>query len=382
MSRPRNSTVLWLLLAFFAPACKAQVGKNVVIPAGTEVDRQMTAIVNADPSQKLALIDQFAQAHTEPDYQFLADEQYVNYYISAKQYDKAFEYGDKLFAIDPDNYGNAVNMIRAANEKGDTEKLFAYGEKACAIIQRYKASPPPEGTDADTWARTKTEKLASVKDNQTYVLQSLLSAAYNVKDTGQKAAYFERLVKMAPGTPEGDQALTMAAVSYQQAGNRAKMLEVANGVLAKDADNIGMLLLLADDYSERGEQLDKAETYAKKAASLADTVKKPEGYTDEQWTNQTSMQKGLALSALGMVDIQKKLNTQAVDNLTKAAPLLKPNPAIYARNQFRLGYAYLNLKKNADAKQAFTDAASVDSPYKEKAQQKITEIAAARKKPS
>jgi tetratricopeptide (TPR) repeat protein len=382
MSRPRNSPVLWLLLAFFAPACKAQVGKNVVIPAGTEVDRQMTAIVNADPSQKLALIDQFAQAHTEPDYQFLADEQYVNYYISAKQYDKAFEYGDKLFAIDPDNYGNAVNMIRAANEKGDTEKLFAYGEKACAIIQRYKASPPPEGTDADTWARTKTEKLASIKDNQTYVLQSLLSAAYNVKDTGQKAAYFERLVKMAPGTPEGDQALTMAAVSYQQAGNRAKMLEVANGVLAKDADNIGMLLLLADDYSERGEQLDKAETYAKKAASLADTVKKPEGYTDEQWTNQTSMQKGLALSALGMVDIQKKLNTQAVDNLTKAAPLLKPNPAIYARNQFRLGYAYLNLKKNADAKQAFTDAASVDSPYKEKAQQKITEIAAARKKPS
>jgi tetratricopeptide (TPR) repeat protein len=174
----------------------------------------------------------------------------------------------------------------------------------------------------------------------------------------------------------------MAAVSYQQAGNRGKMLEVANGVLAKDADNIGMLLLLADDYSERGEQLDKAETYAKKAASLADTVKKPEGYTDEQWTNQTSMQKGLALSALGMVDIQKKLNTQAVDNLTKAAPLLKPNPAIYARNQFRLGYAYLNLKKNGDAKQAFTDAASVDSPYKEKAQQKITEIAAARKKPS
>jgi tetratricopeptide (TPR) repeat protein len=382
MSRPRNITVLLLLVAFFAPGCKAQLGRNVVIPAGTEVDHQMTAINAADPSQKLALIDQFAQAHNEPDYQLLADEQYISYYLNAKQYDKAFEYGDKLFAIDPDNYGNAVNMIRAANEKGDTEKLFVYGEKACAIIQRYKASPAPEGTNADTWTRGKAEKLASIKENQDYILQSLLSSAYNVKDTGQKAAYFERLAKAAPGTPEGDQSLTMAAVSYQQAGNRAKMLDVANGVLAKEPENIGMLLLLADDYSERGEQLDKAEAYGKKAASLTDTVKKPEGYTDEQWTQQTSMQKGLALSALGMVNIQKKLNAQAVDNLTKAAPLLKANPAIYARNQFRLGYAYLNLKKNADAKQAFTDAASVASPYKEKAQQKLTEIAAARKKPS
>jgi tetratricopeptide (TPR) repeat protein len=382
MSRSRNLTALLLLLAFFAPAGKAQLGRNVAIPAGTEVDHQMTAINAADPSQKLALIDQFAQAHSEPDYQLLADEQYVNFYLNAKQYDKAFEYGDKLFAIDPDNYGNAVNMIRAANEKGDTEKLFVYGEKACGIIQRYKVSPAPEGTDADTWTRTKAEKLASIKDNQDYVQQSLLSAAYNVKDTGQKAAYFERLAKAAPGTPEGDQALTMAAVSYQQAGNRAKMLDVANGVLAKDPENIGMLLLLADDYSERGEQLDKAEAYAKKAASLTDTVKKPDSYSAEQWTQQTSMQKGLALSALGMVNIQKKLNAQAVDNLTKAAPLLKSNPAIYARNQFRLGYAYLNLKKNADAKQAFTDAASVESPYKEKAQQKLTEIAAARKKPS
>lgn len=382
MSRPRNLTTLLLLAVFSAPACKAQLGRNVVIPAGTEIDHQMTAIANAEPAQKLALIDQFAQAHSEPDYQLLANEQYVNYYLNAKQYDKVFEYGDKLFAIDPDNYANAVSMIRAANEKGDTEKLFLYGEKACGMVQRYKASPAPEGTDADGWARTKADKLASIKDSQDYVLQSLLSAAYNVKDTGQKAAYFERLAKAAPGTPEGDQAQTMAAVSYQQVGNRAKMLDVATSVLTKDPNNIGMLLLLADDYSEKPDQVEKAEAYAKKAATLADAAKKPEGYTDEQWVQQISTQKGLALSALGMVNLQKKLNTQAVDNLTKAAPLLKSNPPIYARNQFRLGYAYLNLKKNADAKQAFTEAASVDSPYKAQAQQKLAEIAAARKKRS
>ena len=44
----------------------------------------------------------------------VVDDTYVNYYLAAKNYDKAFEYGDKLFAIDPDNFANAVNMVRAA----------------------------------------------------------------------------------------------------------------------------------------------------------------------------------------------------------------------------------------------------------------------------
>ena len=385
MSRLRILPAL-LLFAFFAPACYAQLGKSVIIPAGSELDHQLTAINNAEPSAKLALIEQFAQAHPEDDYQIIADEQYVSYYLNAKQYDKVFEYGDKLFALDPDNYSNAISLVRAANEKGDADRLFSYGEKANSILQRYKNSQPPAGQDAETWQRTKTEKLASLKDDQDYVRQSLYSAAYNVSDPMKKGADFERFGKMYPDTPEGAQAFTMAAVSYQQAQNRAKMLAVANNALTLDPDNIGILLLLADDFSEKGEQLDKAEAYAKKAAALTETAKKPDNVTDDQWKQQTSMQKGLALSALGQVSIEKKMNAQAVDNLTKAAPLLKSNPVTYARNQYRLGFAYLNLKKNPEARQAFTDAASVDSPYKAPSQQKLAELGGAKpavhKKPS
>ena len=149
---PRLRTLVALfLLALFAPTGVAQLGKNVTIPAGSEADRQLVAINAAnDPAQKLQLIDQFSQAHADGDLQIVADEQYVSYYINAKQYDKAFEYGDKLFALDPDNYANAVNMVRAANEKGDTAKLFAYAEKAAGIIERFKAAPAPEGTGIAT----------------------------------------------------------------------------------------------------------------------------------------------------------------------------------------------------------------------------------------
>src|SRR5215472_6005290 len=182
MFRLRIVAALALALAAFSPACQAQLGKYVPIPAGSELDHQLTAINNADASQKLQLLEQFAQTHPEDDYQIVADEQFVNYYLGAKQYDQAFEYGDKLFALDPDNYTNAVNMVRAASEKGDADKLFSYGEKANLIIRNYRASPPPEGTNAADWDRTKDDKLASVKDNQDYVRQALLNGAYNAKD--------------------------------------------------------------------------------------------------------------------------------------------------------------------------------------------------------
>jgi tetratricopeptide (TPR) repeat protein len=379
MWQSRNFLGALLLLAITASSAWAQFGKNVTIPAGSEEDHQLSAINAAtDPAQKLQLIDAFAKAHPDGDFAIVANEQYVSYYLDAKQYDKAFEYGDKIFALDPDSFSNLVNMVRAANEKGDVSRVFSYGEKAGGIVQRYKATPAPSGTSADEWTAQKNNKLNEIKENENYIEQSLLNAANQQTEPAKRAELLVRFSKAFPDSPNAEHAMTMAAFAYQQARNRAKMTEVASGVLAKDPDNIGILLLLADDYSEKNEQLDKAEAYAKKAAALCDAAKKPEGLSDDDWQKQNSLQKGLALSALGQVDLQKKLNAQAVDALTKAAPLLKSNATSYARNQYRLGFAYLNLRKLPEAKQALTEAASVDSPYKGPAQEKLKGLGTAK----
>ena len=379
MLRIRFLGVLFLAGLFAGVPLRAQLGKMVIVSAGSEADHQLNEISTAtDPAAKLKLIDAFSAAHPEGDLQILADEQYVNYYLAAKQYDKVFEYGDKLFALDPDNFSNAVNMVRAANEKGDADRLFTAGEKASGILQRFKAEPPPAGTSPDSWKALQQQKLEPIKDNQDYIEQSLMNAAYQQKDAAKRAALLVRFANLFPDSPNAGQALGAAALTYQQAQNRPKMLETANSALAKDPDNLGILLLLADDFSEKGEQLDKAEAYAKKAASLCDTAKKPAAASDADWQKQINLQKGLAFSALGQIDLQKKLNPAAVESLTKAAPLLKSNAAVYARNQYRLGFAYLNLKKTAEAKQAFTEAASVDSPYKGPAQDKLKGMAAAK----
>src|SRR5262249_56697559 len=87
----------------------------------------------------------------EGDYPLVANGLFVDYYIGQKNYDKAFEFGNKLFALDPDNFQNAINMVRAAAEKGDVDKLSSYGEKAGGIVQRFKVAAAPNGTPAAGW---------------------------------------------------------------------------------------------------------------------------------------------------------------------------------------------------------------------------------------
>lgn len=379
---------VFLLCAVLWPASRAnaQIGKFVPIPANSDADHALTEInATTDPVQKLALIDKFAASPAaQGDMAIVADDLYVNYYIAAKNYDKAFAYGDKLFALDPDNFSNAVNMVRAAAEKGDTAKLFSYGEKSAAILQRYKASPPPEGMKEEAWNDQKKQTLENANDSVKYIGQLLFDGAYRAPDAAKRAALLVRFAQMFPDSPYATQALGVAAASYQQAQNGPKMLETANGLLAKDPDNVAMLILLADYYSEKGEQLDRAEANAKKAVSVLASARKPESVTDEQWQQQSALQKGLALSALGQVNIEKKDNLQAAENLKTAAPLLKSDAGSYARNQYRLGFALLNLKKVPEAKVAFTEAASVNSPYRALAEDKLKglpAVAAGRTKP-
>jgi tetratricopeptide (TPR) repeat protein len=375
----------WLTGALFLLGCSAcpvsgqQIGKFVPIQAGSEVDHALTEINAAtDPAQKLVLLDKFAAGPgSEGDIAILADGLYVEYYLGQRNYDKAFEYGDKLFTLDPDSFQNAMSMIRAASEKGDVDRLVSYGDKAQKILTRYKDAAAPAGTGASEWERQKSQTLEGNKDGIAYIQQAVYNGALQAKDAGKRAGLLTRFAQTFPDSPYANQALGVAAASYQQAQNVPKMLEVANGLLAKDPNNLGMLLLLSDYYCDKADQLAKAETYAKKAISQLGAAPKPEGVTDEQWAQQKSLQKGLALSSLGQVNIEKKDNAQAVENLKAAAPLLKPDDGSYARNQYRLGFALLNMKRNAEAKEAFTQAASVNSPYKALAQDKLKASAGA-----
>jgi tetratricopeptide (TPR) repeat protein len=339
----RRAAFLLTLLLLSAGMLSAQIAKNIMVNAGSEEDRALKAITDAaDPAQKIALLDKFMADYGKGDMVLAAYEIYIAVYGAQKNYDKAFEIADKTFAVDPDSINTAIAAFRLAAEKNDPDKMFTYGAKADDIVARFKARPAPAGVSPQEWAARQKEALNDVKDNINYIQITLYQLASQQPGGSRKAALLERYATGLPDSPY--------------------------------AANV--LILLADDASERGVNLDKAEEYAHRAINLLAKANKPEGLTDEQWAQQKSLQQGVAWSSIGQARLHLKQDAQAVEALKSAAPLLKADNSSYARNQYRLGFAYINLKQLADARAAFSDAASVDSPYKGPAREKLASIPA------
>src|SRR5207302_4193631 len=88
-----------------APLLGAQIGKRVSIGAGTPEDKALAEINAAtDPAQKLALIEKFLTEYGKGDMAVVAYELYIAHYMAAKDYDRAYDYGEKLLGVDPDNF--------------------------------------------------------------------------------------------------------------------------------------------------------------------------------------------------------------------------------------------------------------------------------------
>src|ERR1700730_8934936 len=141
----QRSMILIAFLLSAAATVSAQIGKSVSVSAGTPEDKALTEIYGApDGPEKVTLLDKFMADYGKGDMELLGDQLYVQTYLAQKNYAKVYEYGDKVLALDPDNFSTAVIMVHAAEEQGDGKKLFDACQKVADIIKRYKSGPPPE----------------------------------------------------------------------------------------------------------------------------------------------------------------------------------------------------------------------------------------------
>lgn len=377
---------LLLSIAIFfclATTVAAQIGKTVSVAAGTDEDKALTEIYGApDGPAKIALLEKFMADFGKGDLELLGDQLLVQSYLSQKNYARVYEYGDKVLKLDPDNFSTVVNMMHAADEQGDTPKMFTLGEKAAAIIARYKATPAPEGSTAGQWSAQKEQNLKDAQPDIEYVERTLFNTAYKTKDAAARAALYERYATVFPDSPYTSMAREQIAFAYQQAQLTSKMVDAAQNALVTDPVDISMLVLLADYWSDNNQQLDKAAANAQKALALLAKAQKPDNMTEEQWQRQTVLQKGLAYSSLGQVYLNKTQNPQALDAFKQASPLLKSDTFSYARNLYRLGFTLAKMQRTAEARVVLTEAVSFNTPYKSRAQETLDKIGGPTKKPA
>jgi len=374
----RRIPILMLVLLTLASAAAAQIGKRVSIRAGTPEDRAVREITAAsDPAQKLALLDKFLADYGQGEMALVAYDIYMDHYLAAKDYAKVYEYGEKSLALDPDAYSIVMRMFRAAQEQNDTARLLDYGTRIGGIVTRYRARPAPEGTDDATWQSIKAGTLEENRDGINYVEYTVFSTAYQNPDGASKAEQMECFLAAFPDSQYATSAYNVVAFAYRQLQQTDKMDAAIEKALAVQPDNVTLLLLAADSWNERRIELDKASAYAGRALKALETAEKPATLTDEQWAQQKPIQQGLAHSITGQIDIQQNRNTPAVEALNTAAPLLKADPFAYSRNQYWLGFALINLKRYAEARTAFTQAAEADTPFRGPAQEKLSSLPAA-----
>lgn len=190
-----------ILLAATAVPAAAQIGKQVVVQAGTPADKEVAAIQAAtNREQKLALLNKFAAAHPSGDLALLADNMYVSLYSASKNYSKAYAFGNKALALDPNDLNVAVELIRDAQLQGNTRKMVTYGVQVGQMITRYKAQSAPAGMAADQWAATQQQTLASIQPQVSWVVKSVHTAISGEPASSAKTAMLNQMSKAFPSS--------------------------------------------------------------------------------------------------------------------------------------------------------------------------------------
>lgn len=374
-------TIAMILLALLVTTMAwGQIGKSIVVRAGSPEDHLLLQITaEPDFEKRLQLLGQFVEQFGSSDVVLLGYELYQSTYLGLQDYDHSMEYGEKLVSADPENAGAHANLVRAAAEKGDSDKVATYGERLGQLFQRVRAmAPPPPWSEAD-WTNRREEWLGAQKSDYEFVEYTLFRTAVGEKDAMRKINYLDRFAAAFPNSAYLSQLPVQYAFAYQQKGDMAKMEEYADKMLASDPNNLAILLLVADSISERGGDLAKATNYAKKVLALMqEGGHRPEGMTDEQWAEQRKVSEGLAHSSLGQTYIRQNRTQAGIAELRAASPLLKSDTFSYVRNLYRLGFMYARLNQLDQARTILTEAVSIPGPYQALSQELLDKVNRAR----
>ncbi len=362
-----------------------QVCPGLPYMADTPEDELMQAVNGAEnPQEQIAALDKYAQAHADAKFIPCVHEYYTMAYLKLNQYDQALDHGEKGLAGSYQDMMLIMNLVKAYLASGKVgDPVFAALIKAPEQIKAESNPPKPPNVSDPEWQKTLQDLADQGKDMRNYLEYAFLQLLPRVPDGMKRVQILDDFMKAYPDTSNAGQMNLQYFVAYKLANNAAKADEFGEKAVAADPTNVATLNILADDYATQTINLDKAAEYAKKAADLAPTMKKPDGMTDDLFKTTRDSQMGLAHATLGYVAYLKGAKTHkvgpAIPEFKTAIDLLGGNPALQARTLYYLGYAYeviipANHKLAADA---LARAAAIPSPWQGQAQSLLAKVKAA-----
>ena len=156
-------------------------------------------------------------------------------------------------------------------------------------------------------------------------------------------------------------------VAYMQTNQIQKMLDIGDKAIQLTPTDVTTLALLAQTISRvtnsstpnSGKQLEKAETYSKKAIEVTPTLPKPPNLTDEAFIAAKNQALAAAHSGLGLVYVKRGKNEEAIKELEAS---IKADPSPDPVNYYLLGMANKASSHFDDAIIAFNKCSATAGP--------------------
>lgn len=363
---------LAIFLVVFSPFSLAQT--KIVIPAGTPEDKALQQITSeADAQKRVAMLEEFVRSFaSNPAAVAYGNWQLAQQYLSEDNAAKALAHGDKALAAMPDVLDILVMQADIAQKLKDPAKVVDYAVRGATVIAGVEKRPKPAGVNAADYAATVAQEKAALEPSYRYLQVAAYNAIAEDQDARRRMQEIERYMGAFPDSNFNEQLATLAVVSLQEMKDSAGLAAFGDRMLAKNPKDIRLLTVLASAYANDAAHRAKAGAYARQAIELQKS-KSGADATDRKLA-------GVAHSVLGRVLLQESKFQAAAAELTTATGLLKDSPGDLAGAWYYLGFAYAKMERATDAVRALTNAAQIESPYQQPAQELLSKIKAVRRR--
>lgn len=253
--------------------------------------------------------------------------------------------------------------------------ILAAGSFACGTTLSAQMTQNPQGTQSQPGQQPTPNKPAAggnsldipaapTNNEETEAVKAFQQLPST--DMPKKIEAGEEFLKKYPDSQYRPMVYSTLTIAYLKAGNTQKALEVGDKEVALKPDDVQTLALLGETIprainsstQEPVKQLDKAESYAKRAIEVTPTIPKPEGISDQTFMMAKNGTLAMAHSGLGLVYFRRGKFNDAIPELEQSVKI-DPNPTPDPVNLYLLGLSNQKAAHFDQASMAFAKCAAI-----------------------
>lgn len=364
----------FLFLAPAADGAKRKLPTNLETEEGAYLKHLMD---EPDPGKKTSLMEDFAAKHPTHEATPWLWGELQGFYLRNGKNAEAIVLGEKILAGDPDDLVIANNNLKAAEAAKNAALIGKWAIATSDTARRIAASPKPADEEEEATWKASADYAKQVDDYCDYALYALASQE---TQPGKRAEWGEVLAKRSPGSKYTAMMRPQLFLAYQQAGNHARALSIAEAELKVNAKNDDMLIYAASQAYER-KDLPKVTTYAKQLLAILPSKPAPDGVSEADWTRNKNTKAGVAEWMLGVIASNEQRWTDADVHLRAALPNVGQNPDLQAETLFHLGLANYKMgeakkdtKRILEALKFNQQCAAIPSAFQAQAKKNVAAI--------